>query len=140
MKNHAADELDMEEFFADHTPGRLANVGKRLRQQVVQRFARRITGFQLVRFCAQFLIGLCGILCVQSFNFIDNRFDFFQFVVAVRPKQLFNCLLEHVSSSFVCRAPYKKRPADWPPVSHTHRNTSILYHHRQGKNSEKTNI
>ena len=104
MQDHAADQLYTEEFFADDAPGRLAHVCKRLGQQIVQRFARLIPGLQLVRLGAQLLVRFGGIFRVKRFNFINQGFNFLQFMIAVRSEQLLKCFFEHICSSVIRRA------------------------------------
>ncbi len=127
MEDYAADELDVEKLFSDDAPRRLADVGKGLRQQVVERFARRIAGLQLIRFRAQFLVRFFGVLGVERFNFIDNGLIFFNSWSLCVPNS-FSIVFLNMSHPLLIRRAQKCRAVfqTLPSQGHPRKNTSLL--------------
>ena len=89
MQNDAADELDAEGLHLQNARARLARDGKGLGQHVVQILAVLIALLEEIGLCAKLLCAHGGVGRLQRFDFIDDRIDLFQLVIAVRSEQLF---------------------------------------------------
>ena len=83
MQHDAADELHAKRLHAEYTPRGLACRGKRLRQQVVERFARIVALLEFVGLGAQLLIRERGVFVRQGINLISKRIEPLEFMVAV---------------------------------------------------------
>ena len=89
MQHDAADELHAKRLHAQHAPRGLARRGKRLRQQVVERLAVGVALLELVGLGAQLLVRERGIFVRHGFNFISDRIEPLELMVAVRTKYFF---------------------------------------------------
>ena len=88
MQHDAADELHAEGLHAQNTGARLAHGGKRLRQQVVERFAAPVARFEFFGLGAQSLVAQRGIFLAQRLDPVDGRKELFP--VAAGAEQFFD--------------------------------------------------
>ena len=90
MQHDAADELHAEGLHAQNTGARLAHGGKRLRQQVVERFAAPVARFEFPGLGAQSLVAQRGIFLAQRLDPVDGRKELFYLPVAAGAEQFFD--------------------------------------------------
>ena len=88
MQHNAADHLHAVVPHAQHAPRRLAARRKRLRQQVVERFAVLVTRLELVGLGAQLCIRQLFVLLLERVHLISNGVDLFQLMRGMRAKKL----------------------------------------------------
>ena len=89
VQHDAADELHAKRLHAQHAPRGLARRGKRLRQQVVERLAVGVALLELVGLGAQLLVRERGVLVRHRLDFISDRIEPLELMVAVRTKYFF---------------------------------------------------
>ena len=83
MEHHAADELHAVGVQPQHAAGRLAHGGKRLRQDVVERFAALQTRLELRRFGLQLRVAHRLVFVRHRFDLVDDGVDALELTVAV---------------------------------------------------------
>ena len=98
MKHDAADELYIERTHAQGPPGRLANGGKSLRQQLVQRLsAFLMAAAELLRLGSQFMIAQFLKRRLKRFHAVRNFLQGLQ--LGLRPKTEYRLqLIKHHGS------------------------------------------
>ena len=89
MQHDAADELHAERLHAQHAPGGLAHYGKGLGQQLVEVLAGLVAGLEFVGLGAQLLVRERGVLVRHGFDFISDRVEPLELMVAVSTKYFF---------------------------------------------------
>ena len=89
VQHDAADDLHGVGLHAQHAPVGLAADGERLRQQVVERLAVGIALLELVGLGAQLLVRERGVLVRHGFDFIGDRVEPLELMVAVSTKYFF---------------------------------------------------
>ena len=83
MEHHAADELHTVGIQPQHAAGRLAHGGKRLGQDIVERFAALQSRLELRRFGLQLRVAHCLVLVRHRFDLVDDGVDALELTVAV---------------------------------------------------------
>ena len=83
MQNDAAEQLHIKGALAEHAPVCLANDGKCVGQDVVERFSAGESLFECCGLCAQLLVGHSGVFRRKCLNLICDYFQFLDLMVAV---------------------------------------------------------
>ena len=86
MQHNTADDLHREVLHAEHAPGRLSTGGKRLRQNIVERFSVCKALLELGRAGLEFLVAHGGVLLFQRQDRFENGVDALELALAVRAK------------------------------------------------------
>ncbi len=98
VQHDAAHDLHPVRTHAEHAVGCLAADGERLRQQIVERFARRQPVFEFLRLLAQLLVGQLFIRLLKRHDGLDLRFEFFDLALRAGAEQF--CKKAHRSCPF----------------------------------------
>ena len=88
MEHDAAYELHAEGLHAQHAPRGLAHGGEGLRQELIQRFAVIVAGFEFLGLGTERVVRQGGVFRLQLLYRIGDRIYFFQLTVIVAAENL----------------------------------------------------